>query len=242
MSEDQTGIWNRQYTEFFHRQRLWPAEELIGFIHGHYEHQPPNRESILEIGCGLGGNLLFLGTSGFTVFGIDLTMAAVKVATERLSKVLPSERFIVGVENVLNATELGGVGAVYQKTGRYHGIVDIRTGQHLMWRQHAPLYNHYHNLLLPGGWFFTLHLVQGTYDFSLYQDHELPDRYTVGLNDHSEAIFRHCGTLCMPEAEVLESQITSSGFSILSHESIRRSYQDRSKWAMYSAIGAQRRD
>ena len=85
----------RHYTEEYEAahsgsrsQRRYPNEELSRFIgrnFGDYSQEYKSSLSVLETGCGSGGNLWMIAKEGFRASGLDISSAALKLAEQRLA-------------------------------------------------------------------------------------------------------------------------------------------------------------
>lgn len=93
--------WDPVWEEIF-REAEWgkyPGEELIRFIaRNFYRVVQRSTVKILEVGCGPGANLWYMGREGFAVYGMDGSETAVQRARQRLNQEVPewSGEVIVG--------------------------------------------------------------------------------------------------------------------------------------------------
>jgi len=92
--------WDTIWEEVF-KNRPWgkyPGEDLIRFVARNF-YKAPNRRDIklLEVGCGTGSNLWYMAREGFTVYGVEGSETAAKIAVNRLDDEVPgwSGRVIV---------------------------------------------------------------------------------------------------------------------------------------------------
>ncbi|GIO07335.1 hypothetical protein J31TS6_33630 [Brevibacillus reuszeri] len=80
--------WDSQWEEIF-KQKAWgkyPGEDVIRFVARNFYHADVRSEiKILEVGCGTGANLWFMAYEGFSVYGIDGSETAIKIANKRLN-------------------------------------------------------------------------------------------------------------------------------------------------------------
>ena len=60
----------------------YPYGELVSVFSNSLQYMDNRPNSILEVGCGAGNNLWFLGECGFNVFGIDCSKTAVEKAKQ----------------------------------------------------------------------------------------------------------------------------------------------------------------
>ncbi|MCB0321660.1 MAG: class I SAM-dependent methyltransferase [Bdellovibrionales bacterium] len=77
-----TDHWDEKF-----RNRSWgryPPEDLVRFIGRNYKDHDRGSVRILEIGCGPGANIWFLHREGYSTAGIDISSAAIEIASNRL--------------------------------------------------------------------------------------------------------------------------------------------------------------
>jgi len=81
--------WDPVWEQIFQSQPWgkYPTVELIRFVAKNF-YQAKDRKSVrlLEIGCGPGANLWYLAREGFTVYGIDGSATAIRIAKDRLDR------------------------------------------------------------------------------------------------------------------------------------------------------------
>ena len=88
-SEEYESAWNASY-EKGQNHLFYPEEELIRFLSKYIKKQINISEYVpvsdikynraLDIGCGIGRNILLCETYGFETFGVDLSCAAIQKA------------------------------------------------------------------------------------------------------------------------------------------------------------------
>jgi ubiquinone/menaquinone biosynthesis C-methylase UbiE len=87
---EQTEAWydTSYLLEGFKAQRLYPNEELLRFLGRKFFNSVPihNRKNIrvLELGCGSGSNLWMMAKEGFDVYGLDISQAALDLASNMM--------------------------------------------------------------------------------------------------------------------------------------------------------------
>lgn len=78
-------IWNKIFSK-----RKWgqyPAEDLVRFISKNFhKSNSRSKKTILEIGCGPGGNLNFFLKEGFEIYGIDFSSVAINAAKKKINE------------------------------------------------------------------------------------------------------------------------------------------------------------
>lgn len=68
---------------------LWPSETLIRLFKGKYVPEMPGTyhgQSVLEVGCGNGNNLVFLGTLGLTLSGTEVDASILEITGRSLAR------------------------------------------------------------------------------------------------------------------------------------------------------------
>lgn len=81
--DDYTRHWDEKF-----RSRSWgryPPEDLVRFMGRNFRDADKGAVKVLEVGCGPGANLWFLHREGFAVHGIDVSPAAIGIASDRLA-------------------------------------------------------------------------------------------------------------------------------------------------------------
>ena len=79
------SFWeNKIYSKGLHLNR-YPYDEVVSFIFNHYDQTCEKKDqTVLEIGCGAGNNLLFAAREGFQVMGIDISKTAIECCKNQL--------------------------------------------------------------------------------------------------------------------------------------------------------------
>ncbi|MFP4403844.1 MAG: cobalamin-dependent protein [Candidatus Woesearchaeota archaeon] len=138
-------IWDNYYLNNFNTLN-WikdiPDTIIVEFIKNfnkYFNINDFNKFNVLDIGCGVGKNSLFLEKKGFNVYGIDIS----KIAINNLNKNIKSRNnFIVG--NFLN---------VNYKKNKFDIIIDVGCF-HMVDKKYFQKYiNQVHDILKPNGIF-----------------------------------------------------------------------------------------
>lgn len=82
MSRD---AWERAYTEGLHDRQwdtMWSSPELAGFLAGLTDLP----RTALDLGCGTGGDAVYLAERGIETIGIDLSATALALASKRAER------------------------------------------------------------------------------------------------------------------------------------------------------------
>ncbi len=81
-TRDYTQHWDEKF-----RSRAWgryPPEDLVRFMGRNFKEANKAEIGVLEVGCGPGANIWFLHREGYAVSGIDVSSAAIEIASKRL--------------------------------------------------------------------------------------------------------------------------------------------------------------
>ena len=87
-------VWEEKYSHG-HQQR-YPWDAIVSFVYRASKNKEHKEVSILEVGCGTGGNLWFAAREGFQVFGIDGSDSAIQQAQRRFLEEGLTGQFRVG--------------------------------------------------------------------------------------------------------------------------------------------------
>lgn len=80
------NFWNDQIYSKRKQWNLWPYVEVISTINNLRHEDSGRKMKLLEIGCGVGNNLIPLAEMGFECYGIDVSKIAVEETQERAQK------------------------------------------------------------------------------------------------------------------------------------------------------------
>ena len=75
-------IWNDFY-KFSKRFLYWPSEDLVAFFNNYFDNDLRKRK-VLDVGCGVGRNLLLCGSLGAEIYGVDSSIEAIKESKDFL--------------------------------------------------------------------------------------------------------------------------------------------------------------
>ena len=220
--------WNAQY-KAQRGIRWWPNEELVRYIGSAFADIPKSDRSgihVLDVGCGTGANSRLLIEEGFSVTAIDAAEEAINIATEFLDQVVRDNRQSVSTleHSILNLPSTW--------TNYFNGIVDVQTIQHTTLTQHLQVYQELYAALKPGGFFFSVHMHEGHWDYK-YGHGKPIDDYTVDNIHHLDALFPNNGIVCFLPGHVMKNILERSGFVVESIEQLMRTYRQRTREARY---------
>jgi len=131
----------------------YPPEELVVFVSRHYG-RTPDRAAVrlLEIGCGPGANVWYMGREGFTVSGIDGSRVAVERAAERLR-----------ADGISADLRVGDMAVLPFGDASFDAVIDVGSVQHNRVADQARIIAEAHRVLVPGGRFFGIMLATGSW-------------------------------------------------------------------------------
>jgi len=78
---------------------LYPYDLLVSIVARKFFHIPKEKRKkikVLDLGCGVGNNAKFLAENSFDVYGIDGSLAAIKICKERFKKWKLPAKFVQG--------------------------------------------------------------------------------------------------------------------------------------------------
>jgi len=147
-------MWDPGWDAVFlkHEWGKYPPEELVRFVARRF-YSVPDRSSIrfLEVGCGPGGNLLYLAGEGFSVDGLDGSMVALERARKRLD-----ERNLTAGLIRSDAVHPPFADEIYDC------VIDIECLYANSMASTRQSLAEIHRMLKPGGWLFSKTFKTGT--------------------------------------------------------------------------------
>lgn len=154
--------------------RYWPNEEVARFLGRTYGEPDRSvcRGIAIDLGCGIGGNIIALDKQGFLVRGYDLSVAAIEAGDTWLRSMrvhgyrLFTRDLVAGIPEESQSLEL---------------VLDVQCLQHLSLTDREKVYHEVWRVLRPGARFFTYQWLDGDRD-QIFPDHpELQPQTSVGL-------------------------------------------------------------
>lgn len=141
-------IWEKIFS-----QRQWgkyPPEELIRFTsRNFYQEKDRKKIKILDLGCGPGAASWYLAKEGFSVYGIDGSPTAIKLARRRFIK-----------EGLFGKFKIGDIVKLDYPAKSFNGVVDICSIQHNSVKNIQLILKEIHRVLKDGGSFFGLMIAE----------------------------------------------------------------------------------
>lgn len=209
-----------QIWEQIHSTRAWgkyPNEELVRFIGKNYFDLPVGergKTKILEIGCGQGANLWFLAKEGFDVYGIDISLSAIKKGEKYLAE---------AYNNIKVKTKVGDVRNLPYKNNFFNLVIDCTAVQHIPFTDHKIAYKEIYRVLKPSGMFWCFHIAKGKgYGGIKWVGYRT-------YNDLPEGPLANSGITCMLSDTDLIGLLTDTGFEIVNLEKQVRTYDNQRK-------------
>ena len=141
--------WDPVWEQIF-KDREWgkyPAEDLIRFIaRNFYRASNRNNVRILEVGCGPGANLWFLAREGFSVYGVDGSETAIRLAKQRLDKECSGWSGKLFVGDIISLPF---------ENDFFDGAIDNEAITHNSYRDSKNIFHDIFRVIRPGGKLFS---------------------------------------------------------------------------------------
>lgn len=205
--------WDEQYKAG--QGRYFPAEELVRFLGRNYGPVMKEKGSgltAIDLGCGVGGNILALAQWGFFCLGLEYSHEAIKVARTHVDR--------YGLKPMVNFHHYTAPEAIKYPARCADVVVDVQTIQHLNISDHEKMYQEIFRVLSPRGVFFSIHWVGSAQDLP----HIFPEHPELAEWQNSANV-----------RELLEN----AGFQVRYHEIVTKTYNDHlGRWAIMEAVKA----
>lgn len=194
--------------------RWWPNEELVRWVGDR------RFGTVLEAGCGAGGNMWFLREHADDLYGIDTCEQALLAATDYLDR-----RGAADVTLLTRDVRQTGL-----PDAHFDLVVDCMTSQHMPWVDHPALYAEHRRVLKPGGFLWLYHLDSRTASMrGMFKD---------GFDWDGLALFPDVGFFCLPIPTQLSDVVETAGFRMPIVRGLAREYPG-GQCAHYSIIEAE---
>ncbi len=145
--------WDPKWEEIY-SSRSWgkyPPEELVRWVAKNF-YQIHKRDSvnILDVGCGTGACSWFIAREGFSVYGIDGSSAAIRVARERFDH-----------EGLRGEFTVGDFIDLPWPDEYFDGAIDVVALNHNTLTASRHVLSEVRRVLKPGGYFFSMTFKDG---------------------------------------------------------------------------------
>lgn len=205
------SLWDEQYIA--RQGRYFPAEELVRFLgrtYGSVTDRKAGGLLAVDIGCGVGGNIIALADWGFSVIGLERSVEAIKLAREYVDG--------KGIGFAVNFHMYYAPEQTRLPCGSVDTIIDIQTIQHVGEVAHEVMYCEVNRMLKRGGKFFSIHW--------------------VGNPEDREAIFpAHPELSIWQSSTTIRTMIEEAGLEVTSLEIVSKTYKDKiGRWAIIEAV------
>ena len=219
------NVWEKQYRERgFNSQREYPNESLIAFVKRNFK----SGDKILELGCGSGANIWFLGKEGREVYGIDYSETGIEYCKKMLDK--------WGTKAKLT---IGDIKKLPDENNYFDAIVDVVSVQHLKFREHLGCLQEVHRCLKRGGKFFSYHLGENSISYT-NGGGKLIDKNTVDNIVDKDKPLAGNGQTCFLSRNDYRDLLEQSGFRDVIIDTVTRSYNNQEFFIEYLVVNAKK--
>lgn len=145
-----SNVWDEQYKAG--QGRYFPAEELVRFLgrtYGPVTQKKATGLTAVEIGSGVGGNVLALAQWGFFTYGLELSAEAIRLGVDYAEK--------NGFMHYKDYRQYIAPGQIHLPSKCANLVLDVQTFQHFNEQDHEVMYKEVYRLLATGGRFFEIH-------------------------------------------------------------------------------------
>jgi SAM-dependent methyltransferase len=236
--------WEKSFQEQIERQayNTAPVEAVVRtvayYLRAKCPEGVPEDLAFLEMGCGAGPNLVWLGRRGIRISGVDISPTALQLAHRNLT--------CEGLEHRIGKLLEGSVTSVPFADSHFDGIIEACVFQHLDRDDRERAFHEVRRLLKPGGVFVGYMLDRGHSTYQLKKSGELShDPGTLMLSDGTSSFhLTDIGLAHFFQKEEFSKYL--SGFSVVDpclttyylprEEASRRGYDEylQSMWTVYA--------
>ena len=186
---------------------------------------------ILELGFGLGPHPWFLMKEGFSdVSGIEISSSA----REKFRMRLEHENMMI--DDFEDRFKIGDIRNIPFADGAFDLILDVAAVVCVTYTEHKKVYREVSRLLKPGGKFYTWHLLKDSWG---YDASKIIDRDTI--SDANEGPYKDKGTAYYADYDDLVEIMDEAGLEVVSRETLRRSYENRTKFLNHAILVTKKR-
>ena len=173
LAKDPKALWEQSFEEQIARgaYNTAPVEALVRniayYLRARHRAEDHGKLHFVEMGCGAGPNLVWLGEKGIRVSGVDIASNALRLARENLERSGLAGRIGELVEASVTRTPF--------PDASFDGIIESCVFQHLDRPSRSQAFAEVSRLLKPGGLFVGNMLAQGHSTFENRKGEQLPD-------------------------------------------------------------------
>jgi len=219
------NIFEKQFREKgFASQREYPNESLVAFIKVNLK----KGEKVLELGCGSGANLWFLGKEGYEAYGVDFSSTGIEYCQKMLDKYSSKAELKVGDMKKLPYSDIF-----------FDAVVDVVSVQHLTYAEHSECLREVFRCLKSGGKFFSYHLGENSISYT-HGGGNLIDRNTIDNISDSEKPLANNGQTCFLSRNDYHYLLTEAGFKCIKIDKVIRSYNNQEFCLEYLVVRAEK--
>lgn len=213
----------------FAAQRLYPNEELLRFF-GRYYFPLPYEERravrVLEVGCGSGANLWMIAREGFAAYGIELSLAGVKLCEKMLAH-----------WQTVATVKVGDMTAMPYPDRTFDAVVDAFSSYCLAERGFALFLDEVKRLLRPGGRFFSYAPSKASDAFRELGPSRFLDASTLdGIRRESSAYFGNLYPFRFIAPDEYAVAMESRGLRVVHNETVGRSYRNGEEYFEFVVV------
>ncbi len=149
--------WDKTWEDIYKKKNWgkYPNEELIKFIaRNFYSNLSRSKIKILEIGCGPGANMWYMGREKFEIHGIDGSRTAVKKCIKRLNAEVKDWKGKIQVGDIVN---------IPYPDNFFDAVVDLEAITHNSFEDSIKIYNEAFRVLKKKGKIFSRTFANGTW-------------------------------------------------------------------------------
>jgi len=182
----------------------------------------------LELGCGSGANIWFLGKEGYEAYGMDYAETGIEYCEKMLDKWGSKAKLVVGDMRKLPYED-----------NYFDAIVDVVSVQHLKFSEHLGCLKEIYRCLKSGGKYFSYHLGENSISY-IKGGGKLIDRNTIdNIADTSKPLAGN-GQTCFLSRNDYYNFLSESGFKNIVIDKVTRSYNNQEFYIEYLVVSAEK--
>ncbi len=216
--------WDENWETVFNSQAWgrYPTLGVIKFVALNFYKRNRSEVRILEVGCGTGSNIWYMGREGFATYGIDGSKTAIDIAKKRMKDEL-------GEEANVNLT-VGDIIQLPYEDGFFDAVVDLECIYANNLGNSKKIIEEIHRVLKPGGMFYSLSFSE-TMSIGKTQTTLAPNEYV----DISDGPLSGKGFVRLIDKKGIEN-LYGNSFTILSIDKFEHTINNRadtiSEWSI----------